>query len=307
VKDSFQFQTLSIKILLALAALFCFQFIAFSQNPTDDEIRIDSSLVLLNVSVRDANGRFVTGLKRDLFSIFEDGVKQEITYFSSEETPFAAIILLDTSGSMEERVVLARSAALQFLDRLRPQDTAAIYTFDSKISLIQPFSSSRDAVDKLYEVKSDGMTKLNDAIYLAAGELRKRPEKRRAIILLSDGQDTVSGRSAEAALRSALESNCVIYTIDMSPTGAPNRFLNQGPLKFFAEKSGGQFIDTPGGAALRDAFTKIVEELGNQYTLGYSLPEDKADGKWHSIELRIARPNLQIRTRKGYQAPKAKK
>jgi Ca-activated chloride channel family protein len=272
----------------------------------DDEVRVDSSIVLLNASITNSEGRHVTGLKKEQFKVLEDGVEQSIEYFSSEETPFAAVILLDTSGSMEQRVSMARAAAIRFLDGLRADDAAAIYRFDSKIELIQPFSNNRDLTERAFDLKASGMTRMNDAIHQAAVELSKRTEKRKAIIVLSDGQDTISGRSAEKALKSAMSVDVAIYTIDMSPTGDAKRAQNQGVLKNLAEKSGGTFVSTPGGAAMREAFEKIVEELGVQYTLGYSPLNSKKDGKWRSIELRVARPNLTIRTRKGYNAEKEK-
>lgn len=281
-----------------------FSLLASAQD--EDEIRIDSSVVLVNASIKDASGRNAGGLRKDQFKIFEDGVEQRIEYFSAEETPFAAVILLDTSGSMEQRVSMARAAAIRFLDGLRDSDSAAIYRFDSKITLVQPFSNSRDIAEAAFDLKADGMTRMNDAIHEAAVELSKRQEKRRAIIVLSDGQDTMSGRSADKALRSAMAADIAIYTIDMSPTGDSKRAQNQGVLKNLAEKSGGTFVSTPGGAAMREAFEKIVEELGVQYTLGYSPLNTKKDGKWRSIELRVAKPNLTIRTRKGYTAEKGK-
>ena len=275
----------------------------FSQ---DDEIQIDSSVVILNASIKNADGRHASGLRKEQFKIIEDGVEQSVDYFSAEETPFAAVILLDTSGSMEERVSMARAAAIRFLDGLRTSDNAAIYRFDSKVELVQPFSNSRDIAESAFELKAYGMTRMNDAIYQAAVDLSKRAEKRRAIILLSDGQDTMSGRSADKALKAAMAADIVIYTIDMSPVGDTKRVQNQGALKNLAEKSGGTFVSTPGGAAMRDAFEKIVEDLGVQYTLGYSPLNTKKDGKWRAIELRVAKPNLTIRTRKGYNAEKAK-
>ena len=233
-------------------------------------------------------------------------MEQPIEIFSAEETPFAAVILLDTSGSMEERVSLARSAAIRFLDGLRPDDNVAIYKFDSKVDLVQEFSNSRDIAPTIFDVKAQGMTRMNDAIYDAAVELSKRPEKRRAIIVLSDGQDNFSKRSSDRALKAALDADAVIYTVDMAPIGGSKRVQNQGPLKNFANKSGGTFVATPGGAALRDAFAKIVEELGVQYTIGYSPENTKKDGKWRKIELRVAKPGLKIRAREGYNAEKSK-
>ena len=292
--------------LLFSLPLFCFLTIAIAQD--DEIITVDSSTVVLNATITDLGGKPARGLKQLQFKIFEDGKEQKIDFFEAEKTPFAAIILLDTSGSMEARVSLARSAAINFLDGLRSDDMTAIYNFDSKVSVVQDFSNSRDISDKAFDLKAYGYTVLNDAIYKAAQELEKRPEKRRAIIVLSDGADTRSGSSADKALKAALTANATIYTVDMSAinTGGSDRLQNQGVLKHFAEKTGGIFIPTPGGTAMREAFKNIVEELGVQYTLGYQPLNTVKDGKWRAIELRVARPNLNIRTRKGYNAPKKK-
>jgi Ca-activated chloride channel family protein len=185
-------------------------------------------------------------------------------------------------------------------------DSSEIYRFDSKVVLVQKFSNSRDVGDKFFDLKADGMTALNDAVYQAAKDLGDRPEKRRAIIVLSDGEDTISRRSADKALKAALAVNASIYTIDMAgiETNGRQRAQNQGVLRNFAEKTGGTFIATPGGVAMRETFRKIVEELGRQYTLAYQPKNQTKDGKWRTIEVRVAKPNLTIRTRKGYNASK---
>lgn len=294
-------------LLIALLTLLNFH-IASAQND-DDVITVDSSIVILNAAVTDAAGKAVSGLSQKRFRVFEDGIEQEIVSFGTEETPFAAVILLDTSGSMEERVTLARAAAIQFLDGLRREDSAAIYNFYSKIELVQDFSNSRNLREQAFDLKANGMTVLNDAIYKAAQELSTRPEKRRAIIVLSDGADTMSKKSSEKALKAALLANATIYSVDMAAidTSGKERVQNQGVLKNFAEKTGGKFVATPGGVAMRDAFKRIVEELGQQYTIAYQPSNAAKDGKWRAIELRISRPNLTIRTRKGYNAQKATK
>jgi len=290
--------------------LCAFMLANFASAQTDDEpIKVDSSVVIVNATITDAKGKPVSGLKKNQFQIFEDGKEQPIEFFDSEKTPFAAVILLDSSGSMEQRVSLARSAAIQFLDRLRTDDVTAIYNFDSKISLVQDFSNSRDIYEGVFDIKANGMTILNDAIYKASEELAKRPEKRRAIIVLSDGADTRSGRSADKALKAALAANATIYTVDMSSMESGNtreRMQNQGVLKNFAEKTGGKFVATPGGQAMREAFKGIVDELGIQYTLGYQPTNAAKDGKWRAIELKTSKTDLTIRTRKGYNAPKEK-
>jgi Ca-activated chloride channel family protein len=291
----------------SILTFFCFLGSVSAQD--DNEIiNVESSIVVLNATVTDAKGKPVTGLMQNQFRVLEDGLEQTVDFFEAEATPFAAVILIDTSGSMEGGVSMARSAAINFLDGLRADDVAAIYNFDSKVSLVQDFSNSRDIIDKIFNLKAAGMTVLNDAVYQAAVELGKRSEKRRAIIVLSDGADTKSGRSADKALKAAVAAGATIYTIDMSVANAGNnRFQNQGALKNFAEKSGGVFIPTPGGVAMPEAFKNIVAELGTQYTLGYQPANTKKDGKWRAIEIRVAKPNLNIRTRKGYNSAKAGK
>lgn len=274
--------------LAALLSILWVSSLTFAQDDDDEIIKVDSSVVLINAVITGSDGKPITGLKKNQFKIFEDQIEQEVSIFETQETPFAAVILLDTSGSMEQRVSLARSAAISFLDGLRRDDVAAIYNFDTKVSLIQDFSNSRDVAEKVFDLKAVGYTALNDAIYKAAQELEQRPEKRRAIIVLSDGADTKSSRSADKALKAANLAGATIYTVDMSAIEANGRerMQSQGALKNFAEKTGGIFVPTPGGNALRQAFKNIVAELGVQYTLGYQSSNSKKDGKWRASTLR---------------------
>src|SRR3982750_1034571 len=155
----------------SLAKLLLLSLLGFSSSAIaqDDEIiKVDSSLVVVNATVQDAAGKPVSGLKRGQFKVLDEGREQVISYFAAEETPFAAVILIDTSGSMEERMSLARSAAIHFLDGLRPEDLAKIYRFDSKVELVQDFSNSRDVGEKIFGLKSKRMTALNDAVFQAA-------------------------------------------------------------------------------------------------------------------------------------------
>ena len=293
-------------VFIAAIVLGTCTFLPVLAQEPDDVVKVDASIVVLNAIITDSKGRHVPGLKQSQFTILENGVEQEIATFTTEETPYAAVILLDTSGSMDQRIALARSAAIRFLDGLRENDNAEIYRFDSKVTLVQKFSNSRDVDEKIFDLRADGMTSLNDAIYKAAVDLSARPEKRRAIIVLSDGMDTSSGRSADKALKAALAANAVIYTVDMSSvaTDGRSRQQNQGVLRQYAEKSGGMFVATPGGAAMRAAFESIVDELGNQYTIAYEPKNTTKDGKWRTVEVRVAKSNLTIRTRKGYHASK---
>jgi Ca-activated chloride channel family protein len=275
----------------------------------DDEVlRVNTDLVVVNVTVQDAAGKYARGLRRADFKLLEDGREQTISSFSAEETPFAAAVLLDFSGSMEKRVSMARSAAIRFLDGLRSEDVAAVYRFDAKIEQLQDYSASRDLAPLVFGMRAQGMTVLNDAILRAAEDLSKRPEKRRAIVVLSDGMDTRSSASADKALSAALNADATIYTVDMSAQGSSSpqeRAQAAGALRNFAGKTGGRYIATPGGQALRDAFNSIIEELGNQYTIGYQSTNRARDGRWREINVKLTRAEMTSRTRKGYRAPKS--
>jgi VWFA-related protein len=222
------------------------------------------------------------------------------------ESPFASVVLLDTSGSMESRLSLARSAAIRFLDRLRPDDVAAVYKFDFKVEQVQEFSNSRDLAPMAFGLSARGMTALNDAIFNAATALADRPEKRKAIVVLSDGLDTQSKTTSEKALETALAIGASIYAVDMSSTEQRHArgLQNAAMLKHFAERTGGRFVSTPGGPTLRDAFANIADELGHQYTLAYRPLNRKRDGKWRKLEVQLSNKELVVRTRKAYRAPK---
>jgi len=294
-------------LALILAGLACPAELKSQQD--DDVVRVNTDLVVLNLTVTDKSGQYVPGLRLSDFTIFEDGKQvsaELISSFSVHESPFAAVVLLDTSGSMESRLSLARSAAIRFLDGLREEDVAAVYKFDSKVEQVQEFSTGRDLAPMAYGVHANGMTTLNDAIVDAAKALAGRPEKRKAIVVLSDGLDTYSKASAEKAVESALAIGASIYAVDMSATegvGLRNQ-QSAAVLKGFAEKSGGRFVATPGGPALRDAFASIADELGHQYTIAYRPVNDARDGKWRKLNVKISRDDLVVRTRKAYRAPK---
>jgi len=275
------------------------------QDQDDDVVRVNTELVVLNATVLDKNGKFVPGLKRTDFQIFEDGAEQKLASFTAEETPFAAAILLDTSGSMETRLTLGRSAAIRFLDGLREEDVAAIYNFDSKVEQIQDFSPGRDLPARAFGLRTKLMTALNDAVLRAADDLAKRSEKRRAIVVLSDGGENYSRASSGKALDHALQAGATIYAANMSDTGPGRDILGASILKNLADKSGGRYIESPGGQELRDSFAAIAEELGHQYTLVYRPINRARDGKWRAIQIKTKRPDSTIRTRKGYRAPKS--
>lgn len=297
------------RIILFLLAVLCANVIVVVAQD-DDVIRTNTDLVVLNVTVTNKDGQYAKGLKASDFKVYEDGVEVKpdmIASFSLQESPYAAVVLLDSSGSMEARFSLARSAAIRFLDGLRPEDVAAVYRFDSKVERVQEFSGGRDLAPMAYAIRAKGMTTLNDAIVEASKTLADRTEVRKAIVVLSDGMDTFSKASSDKAVESALAIGASIYAVDMSSlevAGTSGR-QSAASLRGFAEKTGGKFIATPGGPALRDAFTGIADELGHQYTISYRPVNQKRDGKWRALEVKlVSHDDLTVRTRKGYRAPK---
>ena len=276
----------------------------------DDVLRTNTDNVVLNVTVTNKSGQYVKGLKATDFKVYEDGVEvkpEMIASFSLQESPYAAVVLLDSSGSMEARFTLARAAAIRFLDGLRDEDVAAVYRFDSKVERVQDFSGGRDLAPVAYAIHAKGMTTLNDAIVEAAHALTDRPEHRKAIVILSDGMDTFSKASNDKAVESALAIGASIFAVDMSALEISGSMPQQGAssLKGFAEKTGGRFVATAGGPALRDAFAGIAEELGQQYTIAYRPSNRTRDGKWRALTVKLVNhDDLIVRTRKGYRAPK---
>jgi Ca-activated chloride channel family protein len=287
------------------------------QKPTEqkpeqreDVISLDTSQVILNVTVTDARERYVAGLTAKNFKLFEDRTPQKILNFTASEMPFAAAIVVDTSGSMEAKMSLARAACTRFVDGIREGDVFAIYTFGgTKVVKLQDFTEVRDVPDSLWDTRADGMTPLYDAVVTAVEALSKREERRRAILLVSDGDDTKSRVSFEEALRRASDVGVAIYAVDLSDAALSRGAMRSSGaevLKSFALKTGGRFFKTPGGSLLRDAFTQTVEELRNQYTIAYEPSNEKRDGKWRTIELHLDRPSLIVRTRQGYYAAKGR-
>src|ERR1043166_4936780 len=297
------------KTILFLLAILLLNVATVSAQDDDDVVRVNTDLVVLNLTVTDKAGQYVKALKQPDFKIYEDGVQvpaENIVSFSVHESPYAAVVLLDSSGSMEARFALARSAAIRFLDGLRPEDVAAVYRFDSKVERVQEFSGGRDLAPIAYAIHAKGMTTLNDAIVEASKTLAERPEPRKAIVVLSDGMDTFSKASSEKAVESALAVGATIYAVDMSSLeiAGSARQQSAAQLRVFAEKTGGRFVAAPGGPAMRDTFAQIAEELGHQYTIAYRPLNKKHDGKWRALEAKVGREDLTVRTRKGYKAPK---
>jgi Ca-activated chloride channel homolog len=274
----------------------------------DEVISLDTNLVVLNVTITDQRGRYVSGLKAEEFSILEDNFPQNILSFGFEETPFVAAILLDTSASMDKKLALERAACTSFVQGMRGGDAFAIYSFGgTTIKRLRDFTRVRNIPDSVWDIRGEGTTPLYDAILTVADSLARRPERRRAILIVSDGADTQSKSTLGQAMQRVIGAQISIYAVDMSDTsvyGAIARDNGTEVMKVMAAKSGGKFFRTPGGNKLREAFASTVNELRSQYTLAYESTNDRYDGRWRAIEVRIVRPKLNVRARQGYYAHK---
>ncbi len=281
------------------------------EEAAQDVISVETNQVLLNATVTDFSDKFVRGLRREHFRLFEDKQQQRIVGFGVEESPFAAAILLDCSGSMENKMTLARAACTSFIDGIREGDQFAVYSFSgTKVKQLQPFGEVRDVTDMVWDLRAKDMTPMYDAIVKASDDLLERPEKRRAILLVSDGGDSTSRASLDEAIRRASAANVTIYCVDLSDRGVYRvtpRDNGAEIMKTLAAKTGGRFYTTPAGRELKDAFAQTVEELRNQYTLAYEPNNEKKDGKWRTIEVQLTKPEYKVRARQGYYAPKEKK
>jgi len=284
---------------------------ATEQTQDNGEVVLTSNLVLMNITVTAGQGGFVKNLTKEYFTIKDEGKPQKIEFFGAEQTPFAATIILDISGSMESKISLARAGMAQFADHLRGDDVLAIYQFSDEVKQLQDFTNSRDISDYVWDVKADGFTRMYDCLYEAAEGLSKRPELRRAVLVISDGMDNRSKHTLDEAMKKTLAANIAIFTVDLIGSIDNGRTTTEemqghSVLKQMADKTGGRYLLSPGGRFLTDSMKKIVEELTNQYTVGYYPSNDKHDGKWRKVEVALPKPDVSVHTRAGYYAAKDK-
>lgn len=272
-------------------------------------------IVSLNVTVVDNQNRYITDVGEQEFSIFEDGAKQEMKFFNRTSLPIALSLLIDTSASMENRLSFAQEAAIGFARKLRTQDFAQIVDFDSRVEIAQDFTNSVPELEKAIRgTAAGGSTSLHNAIYISLRGLAKikaqsqEDVRRRAIVVLSDGEDTSSLVSYEEVLDLAKRSETAIYTIGLQPKDAPQtKGFREAEfvLRQFAQETGGRAFFPSRVEDLKDVYGQIADELSSQYTIGYASKNARRDGAWRRIVVQVARPNTTARTKRGYYAPAA--
>jgi VWFA-related protein len=272
-------------------------------------IRAEVSLVNVVFTALDKNGRQVHDLKAQDFQVFEDKQPQKIEYFGeldeSNNVPLTVALLIDTSGSVKEKLENEKITAAEFFKKvLRPnRDLALIIQFDSEVNLIQDFTQNQnDLLNALNHLDAGNSTALYDAVYLAAEEKLKSETGRKVIVVITDGEDTSSKIHKEDAIEAAQKSDVLIYGIGVRSERFGSNF---GVLKRFADQTGGAFFSPHATLAeIQAAFRSIGEDIQGQYSLAYISSNRKKDGTYRAIDVRCKAGNVRIRARKGYYAPK---
>ncbi len=277
---------------------------------TQDSPSIRTSVDVVDVlcTVQDRRSRYISNLTRDDFEIYEDGVKQNIDFFHHETgekaRPLSVLMLVDTSGSVKDKLHFEQQAASEFLHQTLTQnkDMAAIVQFDSEINLAQDFTFDIPLLEEaLQEIRAGGATKLYDAIWVGVKDLLSEEVGRRVLVILSDGADTQSTIEAEEAIRTSQINDVVIYGLGVKSRRFDSDF---GKLKKFARATGGRFYNSKVNLKrLRQAFSQISKEIKNQYSLGYVSSNKKRDGSFRSVKIRVKRRGLKLNHREGYYAP----
>lgn len=288
---------------------------AFAQDPPQAQtsFRADSNLVVIPVSVTDKLNRFVLGLGKEDFHLFDDGVEQRISHFSGEDVPLSIGLAFDISGSMDYKMTASRDAAQLFLKALNPTDEAFLAEFNDKVTLSVPFTSKpEDIHTALQNVQPGGLTALLDAVKFSLSEMNKAKNARKAIVVISDGGDnhsTYTPKQIESLVR---EAGVEVYAMGVfdplaSIALTPEEVSGPKLLSEIATQTGGRAFAATVASDLPSVAARIAIELRNQYVIGY-YPKDQArDGKYHNVEVKITQPKslpeLKLHWRQGYYAP----
>lgn len=297
------------------------------QDP-DADVRLGTQEVLLNVTVRDANGRPVKGLTGEDFIVAEDRVKQELASCREAMVPVNVVLVLDASGSVFSERVSIRRAAGAFASKLGPEDRVSVIQFADKVELLQDWTTDREAIQHALDWRYRGgdSTAFWDGLYLAAEDQLSKVEGRRAIILLSDGVDT-SSKISEDYVRAALDRcGASVYVVSkaqalierikpyagkagvIAGSAKPARaaigelIAAEERMKRLADRYGGRLYAPVSDSELDRAYEDVALELKQQYVLTYVSANEVRDGRWRAIEIFPTRPGMTVRTRKGYAA-----
>jgi VWFA-related protein len=277
------------------------------------DIRVNTTLVLIPVTVTDPLNRFVTGLEKENFKLAEDKVDQSIVSFSSEDAPISVGVIFDCSGSMSNKMDKSRQAVAQFFKTANPEDEFFLVQFNNAAQLIQPFTHNlEDIQNRLTFTQAKGQTALLDAIYMGLHEMKKARNPRKALLVISDGGDNNSRYTETEVKNLVKEADVQIYAIGIYEMGAsrgrtPEEASGPALLTEITEPTGGRQYEADSLNELPDIAAKIGVELRNQYILGYSPQNQERDGKYRRVQVKIVQPRglppLRAYWRTGYYAP----
>jgi Ca-activated chloride channel homolog len=284
----------------------------------DDVIKIPIELVLLNVAVMDRNHRAVPGLKKDHFQIYEDKTQQQIEYFSRENVPVSVGFVIDTSGSMRRKLPVVIEAAKILVRMARPGDEFFVVQFRDTANLVEEFSCNfKEVEEALDELSANEGTALLDAIYVSANYAQKEARnKRKALVVITDGDERDSNLKSDALMRVIQEIDVQVYLVGFpgdagDPKGIFNTAVQEKAVKLMnkiSEESGGRAFFPSGLFDVRSITEQIGNDIHSQYTIGYFSSNDKRDGAWRRVQVKLQDnkkelKDLAVRTRTGYYAP----
>ena len=276
-------------------------------------IRVDTNVVLIPVTVTDPLNRFVTGLEQESFKVFEDKIEQKLVSFGSEDAPLSIGIVFDTSGSMGPKLEKSRVAVSEFFKTANPEDEAFLVEFSDRPELVTPLTHNLEEIqNRLTFTQSKGRTALLDGIYLALHTMKKAHNPRKALVVISDGGDN-SSRYTESEIKNLVkEADVQIYAIGIYESiGSRGRTSEElsgpGLLTDISEPTGGRHFIVENLNELPDVAAKIGIELRNQYVLGYSPSSQVRDGRYRKVSVKLVQPRglppLHAFWRTGYYAP----
>jgi VWFA-related protein len=278
--------------------------------------RAESNLVVVPVSVTDTVNRFVLGLRKEDFKLFDNGVEQPIAHFSGEDIPLSIGLAFDISGSMDFKLRAARDAAATMLKTMGPDDEAFLTEFNEKVDLTVPFTSKTEQIrDALQKVQPGGLTALLDAVNFALTEMKHAKNARKAIVIVSDGGDNSSKYTSAQIEALVREADVEIYAMgvfDPLASLALSAEEVSGPrlLSEIAIQTGGRAFAASVSSDMPSVAARIAIELRNQYVLSYYPRDQVKDGKYHTVEVKVSQPSgvpaLKMHWRQGYYAPSEK-
>jgi len=280
---------------------------------TDTVLRVRSDLVLIPVTVTDRSGKAVSGLAKEHFTLFEGDAQQKITHFTSEDTPASVGIIFDVSDSMGPKLNKAREAVNALLSDANPNSEFFLVTFSTRAAVIVPMTNRPEEIRKSVEgLRADGSTALLDGVRLGMTEMEHARYTRKALIIISDGEDNSSHWTVSALKAAVRQQDILIYSIAITDPVGPNvswtQRMGEALLKEIAGQTGGRMFSVIKLQQLPEIADKISGWLRNQYVLGYVPDRSAMDGTYRTVRLKVVRPKgyprLHAVWRQGYYAPK---